>query len=359
MTIFLNRLGLLLVASIFIYSGAHSQTDPEPADDEEDDFSAYANAQTADGSKSYATSKVLGLSPQKLISVGYDVQGPYTLESGAFSTFSTEKTRFSASHGLRLLANFPVISYTKWLVNIGAQYTESQYVSQEKTSPHPFNQTLLQNGLRSMGVNATVFKPFNAKYYIITQLAGDFNGDLPYFALPSFNQLKISAVAAFGIKKHDRSMFALGLSRTYRGGGLLYIPVLMYNYTYPSRKWGYEVLLPARAAVRYTLNSRNMFFAGFELEGAAYRLNNLMKKSPTEFTALELKRSEIRTKIAYEFSVHNFIWLSVNAGYRINYRFHVDNGDTYRSIFDNTPYTMENQLKNALYANVSINLVSP
>jgi hypothetical protein len=102
-----------------------------------------------------------------------------------------------------------------------------------------------------------------------------------------------------------------------------------------------------------------MLFAGFELEGAAYRLNNMMRDFPSQYGALELKRSEIRTKIAYEFSLKNFIWVSLNAGYRLNYRFNTDNGDVFRSIFDSTPFVMENKLGNALFANVSINLVSP
>lgn len=326
--------------------------------EEEEDYSQYADAEAPEGSKSYCTSKVLGLSPQKLISVGYDVQGPYSLNSGAYAAYLQEKSQIDYSHGTRLLANFPVISNTRWLVNLGANYMESAYAMGGSVS-HPLASTLKNNGLRTMGVNVTLFKPLNSKYFVLSQLSTDWNGDIPYFNLPAMNQLKVSAVAAFGFKKHDRSIFALGISRTYRGGGLLYIPVLMFNYTYPNRKWGYEILLPAKALVRYTVNSRNMIFAGFELEGAAYRLNNMMKDYPSQYNALELKRSEIRTRLSYEFSLYKFIWVSINTGYRLNYRFAVDNGDKYRSFFDDTPYIIENELANAFYANVSINLVAP
>jgi hypothetical protein len=54
-----------------------------------------------------------------------------------------------------------------------------------------------------------------------------------------------------------------------------------------------------------------------------------------------------------------FIWLSVQAGYRINYSFDVDEGDKFRFIGSNSPYYMYNQLTNPLYFQVSLNLVSP
>jgi hypothetical protein len=58
--------------------------------------------------------------------------------------------------------------------------------------------------------------------------------------------------------------------------------------------------------------------------------------------------------------------MSVQAGYRINYRFDVDRlidgAENYRAfglIEDTPPYVMLNRLSNPLYINISINLVSP
>ena len=39
---------------------------------------------------------------------------------------------------------------------------------------------------------------------------------------------------------------------------------------------------------------------------------------------LEIRRGEIRLRIVYEFSLKEFIWLSIQAAYRINYRFDMD-----------------------------------
>ena len=70
--------------------------------------------------------------------------------------------------------------------------------------------------------------------------------------------------------------------------------------------------------------------------------------------------------MVYEFSLKEFIWMSIQAGYRINYRFDMDrlmNGEeNYRAfgLIDGQPeYVMINNLTNPLYFNISINLVSP
>jgi hypothetical protein len=158
-------------------------------------------------------------------------------------------------------------------------------------------------------------------------------------------------------------MTGFGLSHTYRGGQPAYFPVVMLNYTAPSRKWGTEILLPARAAYRRTFSARSLMLVGYEMEGNSYRLNNYNKNTPTE-SVWELRRSEIRLRVSYERSLSGFVWVAVQAGYRLNFRFDVDelkDGKDFRSELGNggLPYTQELSLSNPLYFNVSLNLVSP
>jgi hypothetical protein len=111
-----------------------------------------------------------------------------------------------------------------------------------------------------------------------------------------------------------------------------------------------------------------MLFAGYELEGQSYRMWNTSSVDAYQMRddELEIRRGEIRLRMVYEFSLKEFIWMSIQAGYRINYRFDMDrliNGEeNYRAfglIDDMPPYVMINNLTNPLYFNVSINLVSP
>jgi hypothetical protein len=72
------------------------------------------------------------------------------------------------------------------------------------------------------------------------------------------------------------------------------------------------------------------------------------------FKNLQLHRSEIRPRFTYEFSIYNFIWMSIQAGYRVGYKFNVDNVD-----YKADPLIMDNKLGGSYYFNISLNLVSP
>ncbi|MCU0419976.1 MAG: DUF6268 family outer membrane beta-barrel protein [Cyclobacteriaceae bacterium] len=315
-----------------------------------EDFSMYADAELAGDAKRFCTSKVFDQSPNKLISLGYDFQGGHDLLIGV-----AEPLRVQAVHGIRLGSNFPVISKTNLLLNVGINYWEANYQI-EKAENHPLARSLQNRGLRTTGVTATVFKPFNDKNFIFAQSVFDLNGD---YYLPDFQSLtytRVSGTVIYGWKKHDRLLYGFGVSRTYRIGEANYIPVFMYNYTAPSRKWGVESVFPARANLRRTFNARTLAFFGYELEGQTYRLSSL--RGFDNIMNPELRRSELRIRFTFERSLKDFIWVSAQAGLRYNWSFNVDDGDFFRG-FGNQPYALENDLSNALFFNVSVNLVSP
>ncbi len=322
----------------------------------EEDFSMYGEVEMADGGKRFATSKVLGQSPNKLISVGYDFQGGHEMTLDNFGSASMSTLQVNSVQGIRVAANFPIISKTNVLVNIGANYWESVYQIDNAQS-HPLAQSLQQRSLRTTGLSATVFKPFNETNFLLIQVISDLNGD--YF-LPDFQPLRFarySINAIYGWKKHDRLLYGFGLSRSYRVGEPNYLPVFMYNYTFPSRKWGIESVFPARAHIRRTFDARTMAFFGYELEGQTYRMSSL--EGTAGINDPELRRSELRVRLVFERAIKDFIWLSAQGGLRYNYSFNLDDGDFFRGFFGDQPFVMENDLANSLYFNISINLVSP
>ncbi|MFM7855381.1 MAG: DUF6268 family outer membrane beta-barrel protein, partial [Flammeovirgaceae bacterium] len=239
---------------------------------------------------------------------------------------------------------------------VGATYWENFY-NFGNIPVHPLAQSLQAYGLRTMGFNFTLFKPFNEVNFLIVNGSADLNGNYSFENFQSMGTAKISATAIYGWKKHDRLQYGFGVARTYRIGELNYLPVFLYNYTFPSRKWGVEMLFPARANLRRTFNSRTLAFVGYELEGNSY----LIRNRGNEFTGLdnlELRRSELRLRLTFERSIKDFIWLSLQAGLRYNARFHVDSNEFFRGFGDQN-YFFENTINNALYVNFSVNLVSP
>jgi hypothetical protein len=348
-----------IVFFIFILSSTFSlaQNQLDTAKTPEEDFSMYADVVEVPSDKKktmYASQKVIGLSPTKLISVGFDFVGAHSIDVDTIGTYFGNHAKVSSNTGFRFAANFPVISNTKMILNLGVNYLDFKYTFDKPVnSAHPLVNALSTRGLRSYGVNATLYKPFNDKVFTILQFGADQNsaGKLDGF----YNKgIRLSGAAIVGKKPHDRLQYGFGVTQSYRGGALNYFPVVLYNYTFKNKKWGIEMLLPARANVRYVVNARNLLFAGFELEGNSYYMNPMIDNYRLGFKNLQLHRSEIRPRLTYEFSIYKFFWMSIQAGYRIGYKFNVDNVD-----YNAKPVIMDNTVNGSYYFNISINLVSP
>jgi hypothetical protein len=354
----MNRI-LSFLLPVLITMNAMAQTDTSAV--EEEDFSMYENLDFADaGAKRFCTPKVFDLSPAKLISAGYDYQGPFEIEYGD-SLWQGNTGTFSGAGGLRLNANIPVISKINVVWQLGFNYARTGFGGSAAATANPLDITLRENGLTTAGLTTTLFKPLGEEKFIIAQAAADLNGD---YYLDHFTPLKYtrySGAIIFGKKKGDRKMIGFGLSRTYRAGDLNYIPVMLLNWTAPNRKWGVEMLAPARAHIRKTLSARNILLFGYELEGNSYRI---LRNDPLNANGYELRRSELRFRAVWETSMYQFIWMSLQAGYRYGYSFNLDSfgssdKEFFRGFFGDQPYAMENNYKGTWYAQLSINLVSP
>ncbi len=359
---------LLFALAIFVLTPVFSQVE------EEEDYSQYADFGFDENTKvkRFATQKVFDQSPTKLISIGYDFVGPNSTGIGEVTNnlvgVAPEDARINFNHGLRLAANFPVYSRNSLIVQVGGNYWEQRYSWEDRDGLiNPANTAVAERGLRTFGLNTTVFKPLNEKNFIIAQVQADYSGDYWFDQFQPLNTIRYSGAVLYGWKPHDRLMWGLGFSRTYRIGDHNYIPVVYYNHTFKNRKWGIEALAPARINLRRTFNPRNILMFGYELEGQSYRLSRMrgtlysFDDGVTVKTMQnpELRRGELRIRFTYEKSLKDFIWLSIQAGYRYNWRYDIDEGEFFRGFFGDQPYVLENNLTNPLYLNISINLVSP
>ena len=365
-----------LTTAIIVLASAPilAQTDTISDDSFEDiDWSLYDDLGFADESmKRFCSAKIEGLSPAKLISLGYDFQGPYAITAGDMnlndgSTIQGgEAKQVNSTAGIRAGFNLPVVSQTNLVWQLGANYwnTAYNYADQPTASDNPIHQTLSENGLRTSGINTTVFKPIDEKQFILFQGSADLSGTYGSSLMPA-QYLKYSAALLWGKRPTEKKQWAVGLARTYRVGELNYIPVMLYNSTSANNKWGTEVLFPARAHVRRTINPRNMLFLGYELQGQSFRMYENLPGFDIRKEDLEIRRGEVRVRAVYECSLKDFIWMSIQAGYRVNYRYDVDRlvdgAEIYRAfgILRDDPYAQMNGLGNPFYVNVSINLVSP
>lgn len=320
--------------------------------EEEYDPSLYE----AEKVKSFCNNKVLNLSPSNLLSVSYDAVLPFDMESVGNGKRSS--TAMGLNHGLRIETNYPIISKSNIIVNLYANYWQSSYASAASFAEE--NQSLARNlnqhALRSAVLGALIFKPINEKKFVLLQIEPSLNGNYNFGDLsPNLGKMKYSLSALYGWKFDDNTNFAVGLTRTYRGGRVLHIPVVMYNKTFNER-WGTELLLPARGALRYNFSVKSLLLLGYELEGQSYLLQSSASAPLNNFSPnneLELRKSEVRARIQLRKSITDFIWLDAQVGMRVAYRFDLDINEG-----SNSPI-LENNIGFPLYFRFGIALVSP
>jgi len=363
---FLPLLLLLLIAAPL-----HAQQDSiPPVEEEEEDYSQYDNLDFADTkAKRYCSQKILDLSPARFISVMWDAQGPYDLRFSPIGSWDSdadapivEQGRANYTGGMRMMANIPVVSRNSIIWQLGATYWDTRYAITPTSSTHAsagLLRELADRGLRTTGINTTLFKPLNETQFIIFQGSADLSGDYFLDAPQDLGLLRYSAAALWGKRPNDRKQWGVGVSRTYRVGALNYIPVVLFNYTAANRKWGIEALLPARAHYRRTFNPRSLLLAGWELEGQSYRIAALS----TNGNSLEIRRGELRLRVEHQRQLKGFVWLSVQAGYRYDWTYDADEltggKEFFRGFFGTQPFAMLNNLGGAVYGQVGVHLVSP
>jgi hypothetical protein len=336
--------------------------------EEDFDFSDFELA--APPVKTFCNNKVLGQSPTALVGVYYDFMPEHTLIAGSPSddlNLEDEGTIRNAQR-LALSTNIPIISRNNILLNFNLIY-ERQFYEMENSNGHPLLETLDENGLTRIAPLFTLFKPISERNFFLVQAGFEINGDYSFGTIQTENAWRFPAAVLYGWKPNDRLMYAFGISRTYLGGALNYVPIIYYYHTFRNEKWGIEAVLPARAWLRYRFNSTSLLSLGYNVIGATYALNEWDTyapafgedaNSPINANAVELRRSEIRAGLRYERQLFGFFWLSAEAGYRINYSFELDEGgDFLRFWGDDEPYFIENELENTPYFTVGITYTSP
>lgn len=318
-----------------------------------DDYSLFGDEVAV---KRYVTQKVLNLSATKLISIGYEMQAAHTMNvakgNGAYSQFY----RVQQASGPRVLVNFPVVSNDRMIFNIGGQYWGTFYTMQPEgttSALKPPADYLDRHMLHSFGIISSLFKPLNEKNFLILQLGADFNGAFPGNGKAVTGEaITIAATAIYGWKPNDRKMWGLGVSRTYRMGRPIVVPVLLWNQTF-NAKWGIEVALPAKGFVRRNISPTSLLLAGYELEGNQFMLPGA-GGSAVSPTNLWLQRGEIKPRLQWEKQLKKFIWLSTQAGVRVNGRFNFTN--KYNGKEADEVYRTD--LGSPFYFNIGLNLVS-
>lgn len=356
---------LALPLALLFSSPSYAQQDStrveaEQSNDEMDDDFDFSTLTPAENVKAFASSRILNGGPQSLFSIGYDVQGGYDMEVGQFLSHEAQQLRVNSTREFRIDAQYPVISKNNITVGLQLNYLNTQYGFEDGASrAHPLVATLDENGLTSTSLSTVIFKPLSLKNFLIFQGGFTLNGDYNFSRLQDLSYTRVFGAAIYGWKPHDRKMWGLGVSRTYLGGALNYLPVFYYQYSSATGKWGIDALLPSRFNLKRNFSKESILSVGFNFQGNTYHLNSLIVENGGNTMEPELRRSELRFRAIFDQAISRTLFLSLQGGLRYNWQFNVDDGDFFRSLLADQPYLFENNIGNPLFAQISISWVSP
>lgn len=140
------------------------------------DLIDYSSFSDASGVKRYATQKVINQSPTRIVSLGYEYQGSFIMPDIPQDASIQDKAdnRVVGLSGPRVQVNIPVISNDKLIWQLGGNYWGSSFRFKEQPASN-FERILQDNGLQTIGIQSTVFKPIDEKHWLVIQVTGDWN----------------------------------------------------------------------------------------------------------------------------------------------------------------------------------------
>ncbi len=346
----------------FFLAKAQVDTGDVIAPDEEEEFSMDGFEEADDTViKKYCNNKINNLNPTTLVGLSYDFMFGAELESQnpEDSSAFNYKSPISLNHGIRLDANIPLVSKSNIILNATFSYWESQYNFDQVDTRDALAVSLNNNPLRTATLGVLAFKPLDEKHFLIFQAATSLNGNYSIGTYdagevePDFGKMKYTASLLYGWKKSDNQNIAIGVTRTYRGGRLLHIPIFLWNKTF-NNKWGMELLLPARGGLRYNFSALSSINFGYELEGQSYLLQNSPGNDLFATNNYELRKSEIRGRIMLNQALSSFIRLNIQAGVAPAYRFDLEDDGS-----NDGNQVSVGSLGLPMYFRIGLNFVSP
>jgi hypothetical protein len=292
---------------------------------------------------------VMGQIPKKALSLTYEYQTGFdnTYRNNYSLSPLKLQNRFDNVQSVRFNHNRNLIVKPKAYMSMDLGYWYTRLGTGQASVPTAFTRAAGGAEFHSVTLTTNTFFPLDQKHFLLLNVALEFNGNGRSFRNISGDNFFAGGGLFYGWKDGFRSMKAVGVLRAYRFGRVAHVPAFLMNHNF-NKKWGLEMLLPARAAVRYSPDAKNFITAGYDLEGGQFAFE--APNSPLDNSFFQ--RGEIRPRLGYEMALNKNTRLTFNAGVRINGRFDwADNYDGKRLVVENDPDTN-------LFANVGFHIVN-
>lgn len=220
----------------------------------------------------------------------------------------------------------PVLLRERTQAVVGFEYNVDEFEFENPESlEYPFYNSLHHKALRGRGIKFYLNHAVDDRKFVFLRTSVELNGDIPE---EWHKGLKYTLSGSYGWKLNPTTAWGLGFYFSYSFGSPTLLPGIVYNKTWNS-KWGLESVFPGAVHIRYQPADQSIFYFGYEVQGASYNID-LGSTLNEQFYNIQLRRSELMPVVRYEREIYDFIWFSVEGGFRYNINFNV----TEDTIFD-------------------------
>lgn len=313
-------------------------------------FFAFAQDEETSDDFIWAAASVEGMTLGKGLVFSYRRFSPYDIvsESQVPDLVSDAQGDIERIRNLIFKLRAPVLLKEQTQLVVGLEYRVDEF---EFNAPdninYPFYNQLHHKPLRGRGLRIYLNHSLNKENFISSRIGIDLNGDIPD---EWHKTLRYTFAGTYGWKVDHTKSWGVGVYFSYAFGRPLIFPVILYNKTW-NEHWGIEALFPGLVQLRYNLNSNNIFYVGYDVSGASYNIN-IGETLNDRFGDVQLRRSELTPYIKYERDVYDFLWLSIQGGYRHNINFNV----TEDNIFDEK-VILENSVQSGWFIEGSLFII--
>jgi len=324
-------------------------------------FVSAVFSQEQESEQEYCNPRVNGLPPPTGISLSYERVMDYRIQTSSNVDYlQNGESEVNYNRRINFKFKIPVINKDHFKMTYGFQYSHEEFrFDDPENLNYSLYKSLEDKSLKSLGSSFYLLFPRKNKTFYAVQVNLNLNGDYYRSDVSLTDFLKISAGPMWGKKPNDNLMYGFGFAYSYTFGDPSISPLIAYYQTF-NKKWGIEALLPLEAKLRFNMRENSIWYLGAEARGASY---NVWLDDPAlkDMSTLELRHSEIKFRLSLEQEIYDFLWISLQAGYRYNLNFNLAESNHNRkpTNFFEREYIAESQLEDAFYFNISLNIKPP
>ncbi|WP_162051454.1 DUF6268 family outer membrane beta-barrel protein [Pontibacter pamirensis] len=300
----------------------------------------------------YASPGVRNMGKPRGIVIGYERLPQFDIESTSTDpTVGNGSNRVRRNNLFDVRALAPILNRPQTKLILGFGYNFEEYNFSNLPANYSLYQNLEDKNLKSIGLQLAYLHSLDDRRFYLIRVKGELNGDYTNDNISIIDYLKTTVDVAYGWKLNPDLSWGVGAQLGYTFGRRRVLPGVLYNRTF-NDKWGIESIFPANLRLRHNANEKTLLYVGYRLEGASYNLY-LNEPPLSPFGQVELRRTDIKALVRMEREIYDFLWFSVEAGFRQYYR---------NRIFDeigSTNELIDNDLAGTGYIGVELYAVPP